>query len=326
MTLETENILERRRLRRKVGLWRGLAIIAVIGALGALSIYLNAGRELIGQPQIARVAIEGLITEDRNQLRLLKKLARSNDVKGVILFVNSPGGTTTGGEALYQGLRELAAKKPLVAQFGTVAASAAYIAGLGTDHIVARGNSITGSVGVIMQWPEVAELLAKVGVKMQEIKSGQLKATPSPFQRADDASLSVLREMIADGQQWFLGLVRDRRKLDPATIPGLVEGRVYSGRSALRHKLIDAIGGEQAAVKWLVETRKVDKGLKIVDWKPKTASEWPFAGALASFFADVAHRTFGQIGQKIGATVSQDNNIGNLGLDGLVSVWHPGKK
>ena len=127
---------------------------ALLGAR-ARSLFSSAdGRACSERRQIARVTIEGLITEDRDLLRLLKQIGESKQVAGVILFVNSPGGTTAGGEALFEALRELAKTKPVVAQFGTVATSAAYIAGLATDHIVARGNTITGSVGVIFQWAE----------------------------------------------------------------------------------------------------------------------------------------------------------------------------
>ena len=176
MTQETEGILDRRRLRRKLGLWRGLAIVAGVLALGALALVGSGAQNLVKQDQIARIAIEGMITEDRKQIALLKSLANADHVKGVIVFVNSPGGTTTGGEAIYRNLRDISKKKPVVAQFGTVAASAAYIAGLGTDHIITRGNSITGSVGVIMQWPEFTGLLDKLGVKMNTVKSGSLKS------------------------------------------------------------------------------------------------------------------------------------------------------
>ena len=141
-----------------------------------------------------------MITEDRDQLKLLKKLGENKQVAGVILFINSPGGTTTGGEALFEAIRELAKAKPVVAQFGTVATSAAYIAGLATDHIVARGNTITGSVGVIFQWAEVSQLLDKLGVKMNEIKSGPLKANPSPFQPLDEAGKAVAEQMVAESQ------------------------------------------------------------------------------------------------------------------------------
>jgi protease-4 len=187
--------------------------------------------------------------------------------------------------------------------------------------IVARGNTITGSVGVIMQWPEVSGLLDKLGVKMNEVKSGSLKAAPSMFQPVDEEARRVTQEMVSEGQQWFLDLVRTRRKLDPAGVPGLVSGRVYSGRLALKHKLVDEIGGEDTARKWLVEKRKVSADLKIVDWKPESPVKWPFPNAISAFFADVAARTIGRIGQ----TAAQDERFGRLGLDGFVSVWQPGK-
>jgi protease-4 len=319
MSLETEAVLDRRRLRRSLTLWRSLAIIAFVAAIGTLVAIGTGG--VAPRTHIARVSVEGMITEDRDRLRLLTELAESKAVEGVIVFVNSPGGTLTGGEALFQGLRQLAEKKPVIAQFGTVAASAAYIAGLGADHIVARGGTITGSVGVIMQWPEVTELLAKVGVRMNELKSGPLKAAPSPFKPMDEASRAAAEKIITDGQRWFLGLVSARRNIRTGEIDGLEQGRVYSGREARDLKLVDELGGETEAVKWLEEKRKVTKGLKVVDWKPRRAGSWPVPGLLAAAAAGLA----GETGRGLGALVAQEPALATLGLDGLVSVWHPGK-
>ncbi len=321
MTLETETVLDRRRLRRRVSLWRGLAVLAGVITLGVL-VSLKEGGLGIAQPsQIARVSIEGMITDDRAQLQLLSRIADAKHVEGVILFVNSPGGTTTGGEALFEGLRRLAEKKPVVAQFGTVAASAAYIAGLGTDHIVARGNTITGSVGVIMQWPEVSELLAKIGVKMNEIKSGPLKASPSPFQPADEASKKVAEQMIMEGQRWFLGLVTSRRKVVTADIPGLEQGRVFSGREAQSLKLVDELGGEVEALRYLQEQRQVNKNAKIVEWKPKRDVGWSTIGAESGLFGWFASL----VGGGMIDGLRQTSGLGNAALDGMVSVWHPSK-
>jgi protease IV len=321
--LETETVLDRRRLRRSLTLWRGLGIAALALAFGTASFGGDRFAILTGQKQIARIALEGTITESREQLKLLKDLALADHVSGVIMFVNSPGGTTAGGEALYEGIRELTKKKPVVAQFGTVAASAAYIAGLATDHIVARGNSITGSVGVIMQWPEVNQLLDKVGIKVNEIKSGPLKATPSPFEPLNDNGRKVVEGMIADGFKWFLGLVETRRGIKPSDVPGLVEGRIFSGREALDHKLIDEIGGEEEAVKWLKEVKKVDKDAKVVDWKPDyngiTQGRIPGAAALIG-------RIFGQQAGDLAGALMRDPSFPSLGLDGLLSVWHPPEK
>ena len=321
MSLETEAVLDRRRLKRSTALWRSAAIVALALAVGAFAFMGGSSLGLGDQHQIARVTIEGMITEDRAQLRMLKRIAEAKHVDGVILVVNSPGGTTTGGEALFEALRKISGVKPIVSQFGTVAASAAYIAGLGTDYIVARGNSITGSVGVIVQWPEVSELLAKLGVKMNEVKSGPLKATPSMYQPLDEPGRAVTEQMIREGQQWFLGLVTTRRSVNTAAIPGLEQGRVFSGREAMQYKLVDEIGGEAEVLRWLEDKRKLKKGLKIVDWKPRSDVDWSLTGAMGQAISGGLVTTAREI---ISATLQQAG-LGAIQLDGFVSVWHPAK-
>jgi protease IV len=321
MSLETEAVLDRRRLKRSLSFWRVAAVIAVVLALGASLFSGEDGLALTEPRQIARISIEGMITEDRPQLKMLKRLADDDHVKAVIVFVNSPGGTTSGGEAVYEALRLIAKRKPVAAQFGTVAASAAYIAGLGTDYIVTRGNTITGSIGVIMQWPEVSELLAKLGIKMNEIKSGPLKASPSPFQPIDEAARQVAQQMIDEGQRWFLGLVASRRGIDTGAVPGLEQGRIFSGREAVSLKLVDEVGGEAEVVRWLEEKRSVPKNLKIVDWKPARNVDWPLSGALAQTLAWLT----GGVSSELAAALTRNPALGSMALDGMVSVWHPGK-
>lgn len=317
MSLDVETVLERRRLRKQIGLWRALAIIAGVLVLVAFSLVQMNAAGLTGSQQIARVSIEGLITDDRKRLELIRKLAKTESVRGVIFYIDSPGGTTTGGEGLYTEIRKLAEAKPVAAQFGTVAASAAYIAGLATDHIVARGNTITGSVGVIVQWPEVSGLLDKLGVKVNELKSGPLKAEPGALKPASPEALEVTREMIADGQNWFNQLVEARRKIALNSVPGLTDGRIYSGRMALQHKLIDKVGAEADAVDWMVKERGVPTGLKVVDWKPKQELPFPFGNAEAGIWPWIA--------SALGLPTQTPTRIQTLGLDGLLSVWHPGE-
>jgi protease-4 len=280
MTVEIDTVLDRRRLRRRLTVWRTLAIAAVVAALFAFGV---SGDKLasFGPKQIARVAIEGTITEDRQQLELLKRIADADSAAALLVFVNSPGGTTTGGEALFAALREVAKKKPVVAQFGTVAASAGYIVGLGTDHIVTRANTITGSVGVLIQWPEVSQALDKLGVKFNEIKSGDLKAEQ---------------------------------------IPGLTRGRVFTGREAVALKLVDSIGGEEEAVECLRSKRNIDKSLKVVDWKPQTTASLGFFSSIGAAAASFFNHTY------VGQMLARDPSLSGLGLDGLISVWHPSEK
>lgn len=317
MTLETEAVLDRRRLRRRLSLWRTLAVIAGVLAVGFMFVASAEKTGLLETRQIARITIEGMITEDRDLLAMLKKIGESKHVSGLIVAVNSPGGTTAGGEAIFEALRDVAKTKPVVAQFGTVATSAAYIAGLATDQIVARGNTITGSVGVIFQWPEFAQLLEKLGIKMQEIKSGPLKANPSPFLPLDDAGRAAAEEMVAESQRWFLGLVRTRRGIDTKAVAGLEQGRVFSGRDALGHKLIDQIGGEPEVMKYLEEQRQVPKGLKIVDWKVRKDTSW----SLMRLSLHALARLTGVQALEELALLSSDR-LASLRLDGLLSIWH----
>ncbi len=317
MTTDTDTLLERRRLRRRLSLWRALAIAALVVTLFFLGTAGDKLAEVLGEKQIARLSFEGTILERREQLELIKRVGEAKNVKAVLVFVNSPGGTTTGGEALFVALRDLAKKKPVVAQFGTIAASAGYIVGLGADHIVSRANTITGSVGVLIQWPEVSQMLDKIGVKVNEIKSGPLKAVPSPFEPLNEEGQQITKSMIDEGFHWFLSLVEMRRHIKPNDIPGLAQGRVFLGREALEHKLVDAIGGEEQAIAWLRKTHDIDKAAKVVDWKPQSASSFGFWSSIGSALEGL----FGQ--SSLGRMLARDPSLSTLGLDGLVSVWHP---
>jgi protease IV len=317
MVLDAESVIDRRRLKRRLTAWRIAAVVLGLLFVGALVL---SDKNVAGSagilPHIARVTVSGVITDDRKMHELIDKVAKADQVKAVILDINSPGGTTTGGEAMYDAIRRLAEKKPVVAVCGTLATSAAYIVALATDRIFVYGNTITGSVGVIFQWAEVTELLHTLGIKVEEVKSGPLKAVPSPFEPVDEKGRAVAEEMVQESKDWFVDLVAKRRSIEPQSIPGLTDGRIYSGRQAVQLKLVDEIGDEKAAMNWLRKERKVSSDLKIVDWKPETESSglfgWLFQSLAASIGVSV-ERIAGLAGQ-ISAT---------LKLDGLVSVWHP---
>ncbi len=139
----------------------------------------------------------------------------------------------------------------MVAQVGTLAASAGYMIASATDHIVARKSSIVGSIGVLVQFPNVSGLMDKIGVTLDEIKSSPLKAEPSPFNPTTEPERAMMRSMIMDSYDWFVGLVDERRPLDRQQVLALADGSVFTGRQALQRKLIDEVGGELEAVKWL---------------------------------------------------------------------------
>jgi protease IV len=317
MAFDAESIVDRRRLKRRLTAWRIAAVVLGLLLFGALLLGdQSAGGPGALLPHVARVTVSGVITDDRKMNELIDKVAKATQVKAVILDINSPGGTTTGGEAMYDAVRRLAEKKPVVAVCGTLATSAAYIVALATDRIFVYGNTITGSVGVIFQWAEVTELLHTLGIKVEEVKSGPLKAVPSPFEPTDERARAVTEEMVQDAKVWFVDLVSDRRKIAAGSVPGLTDGRIYSGRQAVALNLVDQIGDEKAAMTWLTKERQVPAGLKIVDWKPAPESAGLFGWLFQSLAAAIglsAERIAGIAGQ-ISAT---------LKLDGLVSVWHP---
>ncbi|MFZ0399173.1 MAG: signal peptide peptidase SppA [Methyloceanibacter sp.] len=315
--IEAETVIERRRLRRRLTAWR---LAAVVLAVFVIALIMAGDQRLAGTgsflPHIARVSVNGFITDDQKMLELLDKVGKSSQVRAVILDINSPGGTTTGGEAMYDAIRRLAEKKPVVAVCGTLATSAAYIVALATDRIFVYGNTITGSVGVIFQWADVSELMRTLGVKVEEVKSGPLKAVPNPFEPTDEKGRALAAEMVQEAKVWFVDLVGKRRNIEPGAVPGLTDGRVYSGRQALALKLVDEIGDERAAKRWLQKERDVTPGLSVVEWEPKSESGgiwgWLF-GSIASSFGIAADNFVSLFGQ-----VSE-----GLRLDGLVSLWHP---
>jgi len=317
MVLDAESVIDRRRLKRRLTAWRIAAVALGLLLLGAL--LLNdpmAGSAGGILPHVARLTVTGVITDDRKTLELIDKVAKSDQVKAVIVDINSPGGTTTGGEAMYDAIRRLAEKKPVVAVCGTLATSAAYIIALATDRIFVYGNTITGSVGVIFQWAEVTDLLHTLGIKVEEVKSGPLKAVPSPFEPIDEKGRALTEEMVQESKAWFVDLVAQRRSITPDSIPGLTDGRIYSGRQAVELKLVDQIGDEKAAMEWLTKQRNVASGLKIIDWKPKEES----SGLFGWFFKSMA-ASIGLSAEKIADFAGEISTT--LKLDGLVSVWHP---
>ena len=298
-------------------MWR---LAGVVLAVLLIALLVSGSERMAGSgsflPHIARVQVSGIITDDQKMQDLIDKVGKSDRVKAVILDINSPGGTTAGGEAMYDAVRRLAEKKPVVAVCGTLATSAAYIVALATDRIFVYGNTITGSVGVIFQWADVSELMRTLGVKVEEVKSGPLKAVPNPFEPTDEKGRALAAEMVQEAKVWFVDLVGKRRNLEPGAVPGLTDGRVYSGRQALALKLVDEIGDERAAKRWLQKERDVTPGLSVVEWKPKSESGgiwgWLF-GSIASSLGIAAGNFASLFGQ-----VSE-----GLRLDGLVSLWHP---
>lgn len=300
MSLDADIRIDRQNLKRRLAFWRVCAILALMAL-----ILVAGGHRLdpVRGPYLARIDVAGVIIDDRDREAVLHDIAENDQIKALLVHIDSPGGTVVGGEALYQALRRVAEKKPVVAVLGTVAASGGYMTAIAADHIVAREGTVTGSIGVIFQTAEITSLLKKLGIETTAIKSAPLKASPSPLEKMTPAVRRATQALVDDMFGLFVAMVADRRGLRPETALALADGRVYTGRQAHAKKLVDALGGEGEALKWLEATRGVERGLPVRDiqTRPEDLLWQRMTTAI------------------LGKTVFSER----LTLDGLVSLWHP---
>ena len=322
MSLDSDVIVDRRRLRRKLTFWRVLAaVIAIAAIVGAGMMVTPAGRRVLtSSGSIARVTINGLIRSDQERVEALERLANSN-VAAVIVHINSPGGTTAGSEQLYDSLVRLKAKKPLVVVVEGLAASGGYITAIAADHIVAQQTSLVGSIGVLFQFPNFTDLLKTVGVQVEEVKSSPLKAAPNGYEPTSPEARAALDSLVKDSYAWFRGLVKERRGMTDEQLEKVADGRVFTGHQAVDLKLIDELGDEKTAVKWLVAQKGVKPDLPVRDYtlQPRFG-DLTFLRTAASItlqalgFSNVAHQL-----EQVGAIQAVDR----FGLDGMLALWQP---
>src|SRR5471032_377384 len=240
MSLDSDVIVDRRRIRRKLTFWRVVAALVAIAAIVTVGVIVTPGGRgaFTASGSIARIQIDGLIRSDNDRVEALERLEKSR-AAAVIVHINSPGGTTAGSEQLYDALVRLKAKKPVVVVVEGLAASGGYIAAIAADHIIAQQSSLVGSIGVLFQYPNFSDLLKTVGVKVEEVKSSPLKAAPNGFEPTSPEARAALDALVKDSYAWFRGLVQDRRHIEGEALNNVADGRVFTGRQALDLKLVD---------------------------------------------------------------------------------------
>jgi protease-4 len=322
MSLDADLIVDRRRLRRKLTFWRVIAIaVIVLGIAGAVALSSNRLGLAGVRPYIARVTISGLIRGDKERVEQLDLLSRSSTARAVIVHVDSPGGTTAGSEQLFDSLSRLREKKPVVIVVDSMAASGGYITALAGDHIVAQQTSLVGSIGVLFQFPNVSDLLDKIGVKVESVKSTPLKAAPDGFGPTSPEARAALNSIIQDSYGWFKGLVQDRRHLTDAELATASDGRVFTGHQAIDLKLIDELGDERTALAWLAKEKSVDPTLPVRDYELNSRfGDLPFLHAAAVALLDAAGLNV--LAQRLDALSAVDA-VERFNLDGLLALWHP---
>jgi protease-4 len=320
MSLDADAIVDRRRMRRKLTFWRVSALLVALAALIGATVMLAPGSRLLPSADyIARVTVQGLIRGNQDRVVALERLGRSS-ARAVILHIDSPGGTTAGAEQLYDSLRLLQARKPMVVVVDGVAASGAYIAALSADHIIAQDTSLVGSIGVLFEYPNFAELLKTIGVQVESIKSSPLKAAPNGFEPTSPAARAAIEAIVLDSFGWVKSLVKERRKLNDAQLAAVDDGRVFTGRQGLGLNLIDSLGNEKTALAWLEKEKKVPASTPVrdVSLEPRF-SELSFLHVAAWTFEAVG---LGAMARRIDAW-SAVQAVERLNLDGLLALWHP---
>ena len=299
MSLDADLVIERRRLKRHLTLWRLIGVVAIVSAM-----LVGFGRfNLSSGEHIARIVIQGIIVDDQARDEALRKVSKNDKIKALIVNINSPGGSYVGGEALYEALRLVSKNKPVVALMGTTATSAGYMAALASDQIFARSSSLTGSIGVILQSVDVTKLLEKIGVNPIVIKSAPFKAQPNPLEKFSKAARKITEYVVADFYNMFVDVVTERRNLSRDKVKELADGRVFSGRQAKALGLIDAIGAEEEARKWFFDIHKIANSLPVKD-------------------VQIANEDFPLVdwlGSKIEKAIFSER----LSLDGVISLWQP---
>ena len=305
MPLDADALIDRRRLKRSRALWRGAAVLAVLGTLAVL-----VGREVapgLGRSPVARLTVSGTITDDREVVAALDAAARDASVRALIVAVDSPGGTMAGGEALHAALGRLRdVGKPVVATMGGTAASAGYMIAMPAERVFARDSTLTGSIGVLLQSFNVEDLMARLGVQPLVIASGPLKAQPSPFAPLTPEGRAVLEGVIADLRERFVAIVASGRKMPVERVRELADGRIFTGRQALAAGLVDAIGGEREARAHLLQAHGIAEAPEARELDTAGSTRLP---RLALTTAK--------------AVVSE--GLARLGLvDGAVALWQPG--
>jgi protease IV len=233
--------------------------MTLVGIALAVLVTVRGDAGIGGGGRIAVLEIDGVIAEDQQFLRDLRRFRDNRAVRGYVVNINSPGGVVAPSQSIFQELRRVREEDgvPVVAAIGGVGASGGYYVALAADSIFALPGSITGSIGVIMEIPDVSELMGRVGVRMQSVMSAEHKDVGSPFRPLGEGDREVLQSLVVDVYDQFVDVVATERSLDRSVVLEYADGRILSGRQALQARLIDRLGNREDAL----ETAGVMAGL-----------------------------------------------------------------
>ncbi len=316
MSLESDLVVDRLRLKRRLALWRTLAVVGFVLALLAAG---GARFHMAPGPHLARLKVDGIITDDPERLALIDQARKDPRVLGMILSIDSPGGSVAGGESLHDAIDRFAARKPVVAVMGGVAASAGYMIAVPAARIFASNATLTGSIGVLLQSPDVSGLLGKVGVSVDELVSGPLKGQPSVVKPLSPDGRAMLQGVVMDLYEQFVDMVASGRHMNAARVRGLADGRPYTGRQAIGLGFVDQIGTEQDARQWLAQARHISVDTVARELKPAEKGPW-WRRQVGAVLEDLTTTALNRLiaGSSMKTLIPQ-----GLVLDGPLALWQP---
>ena len=263
MSLDWQILEETKKKWYRKGLWRGLLISIVLAT--AIYLFSNFTNFSSNFSHIARININGIIFDNSEIVEIIDNLAKNDNVKSVIVRINSPGGSVVGSESLYVAINSLSQKKPVISLMGEIATSGGYIVALASNYILARKNTLTGSIGVIVENQNFSELSEKIGVSIDTTKSGKIKGGQNPLSPSDPLVKINNQKLVNYSFDWFISIIKKNRNINQSVLELVSDGRTLTGGMALDLGLIDGIGTEKEALKYL-ETNYPDfKDLPIID-------------------------------------------------------------
>jgi protease-4 len=259
-----------------------LLIVLAPVFVGIILLFLNSGTSSssvsTGFKKLGLVRVEGAIYESETVVRQLKEHLQDHSIAGVLLRIDSPGGATAPSQEIYQAVKNYRKNggKPIVVSMGNVAASGGYYIASPATRIFAAPGTLTGSIGVIMTVPLYKELAKKIGIEMQTFKAGEFKDIASPYRSIKPVERKMIQQLLEDTHNQFIDDVAVVRSLDRDTLAAIADGRIFTGRQAVQHNLVDTLGGFEAAVTYLRKITHVGAGARLVNKKETSnvVREW----------------------------------------------------
>ena len=246
---------------------RGCAIVALVfvAFFVLIGIISRVGDwSLMTGDKVAVLPVTGLIADSESTIEQLRKFTKDDSVKAIVLRINSPGGGVGPSQEIYEEVRKLQGKKVVVASMGALAASGGYYIACAAQKIYANPGTITGSIGVIMQFVNVKDLIEKIGLKGMVVKSGVFKDIGSPVRDMKPEERELLQGVIDNVHSQFIGAVADGRKMDREKVAKIADGRIFSGEQAKALGLVDALGNLEDAVAEAGKLAKIEGEPRVV--------------------------------------------------------------